>query len=741
MKNKLKLLFVLSLLIICIPGGAYAQTIKLPQDWLLKVGDDISYKEPGFDDSGWQRVKIPTTWEANGHAEYDGYGWFRVHFTADVNNLPGELYLLLGKIDDIDETYLNGELVGASGQVTPVIQSEWNTQRVYKIPPGLLKKDNVIAVRVYDYLYDGGIQPGYIGIYNKEEYIKELHPGPAPKKSFFQVTTANGLIAAVYNEKKQLVETVSPHIFKMYDENKPVSPFLLNLKLNTEEAPVSVSYLQNTHIINIDYKNFSLKLLAPFTYNEKVFYAILDGDDKDISNLNFSYDRNKAEVLTEKAASKQAGGKNRIYYLFSFNDSLHNNSVTIKEAAARLAKTDLVQGELNYMRSIIDKAYKPEGLSADEKNLYEQSISILKMAQVSGKEIFPKSHGQILASLPPGGWNIGWLRDAIYAVMALNRLGLYDEAKAALNFFLNADAGYYVHYIHTDGIDHGVKTDYRLSVCRYFGTGKEESDFNNDGPNIELDGFGLFLTGFSDYIRRSNDIKFLQDNYDVLSKLIADPILTFIVENNLIRIESGPWEYHLPGKQYAFTSAVNSAGLRYFAELCKENNLPGYEKYFEASEKLKKGIMDNMIYEGKLVKGFAKAESPNTLDFYDGGTIEAFNLDVINDKEFFNKYYHEYVKGSKISGRRGFSRLNNPDWYTIGEWPFLNMRFSSSLLKYGNKEEAEKLIDWTTDYSKMNYNYIAELYDYRNENYDGAIPMVGYGAGAYIITLCDYYKK
>jgi GH15 family glucan-1,4-alpha-glucosidase len=732
---------ILLLLLGIMPGSLYSQSLKLPDKWLLKIGDDSTFKNPGFNDRNWQKVIAPTTWEANGHKNYDGYGWFRLHFKADPSKLPEEIYLMLGKIDDIDETYLNGVLIGATGQVKPVIESGWNAQRAYKIPAGLLKKDNVIAVRVYDYLYDGGLQPGYYGIYDRDGYVRIMHPGPGPKKSFFQITTANGLIAAVYNQEKNLIETVTPHMFKMYDEKNDVEPFIKNLKLKSKEEPVSAGYINNTHVINIDYKNFSLKLFAPFAYNQKVFYAVLEGNEKTIGKLDFTFDKGKAKVLTEKAVRKLQDGNIRRYFLFSFSDSVNNNTKIIKTAANMITLVDPVTNEVNYMRNVIQKAYIPEGLSQDEKNLYEQSISILKMGQISDREVFPKSRGQILASLPPGGWNIGWLRDGMYSIMAFSRLGFYTEAKAALNFFLNADAGYYVNFKWKDGVDYGVKTDYRLSVCRYFGMGKEESDFNENGPNIELDGFGLFLTGFTDYIKKSNDVQYLKDNYDVISRLIADPIISFITDNNLIRMESGPWEYHLPGRQYAFTAIVNSAGLRNFAELCKANNLPGYEKYIEASERLQKGIMQNLVFEGKLIKGYEKAASPDTIDFYDGGTVEAFNQDVIKDDEFFKTYYKEYTKGLKINERRGFSRLNNPDWYTIGEWPFLNLRYSSALLKYGLREEAKKLIDWTTDYSKMNFNYVAEVYEYKTENYEGAVPMVGYGAGAYILTLCDYYNK
>jgi len=69
------------------------------------------------------------------------------------------------------------------------------------------------------------------------------------------------------------------------------------------------------------------------------------------------------------------------------------------------------------------------------------------------------------------------------------------------------------------------------------------------------------------------------------------------------------------------------------------------------------------------------------------------------------------------------------------------LRIALSLNIFDYKNKAKLLIDWTTKYSKLNFNFIPELYNYENENYDGAVPMVGYGAGAYILTLSEYYNQ
>ena len=47
----------------------------------------------------------------------------------------------------------------------------------------------------------------------------------------------------------------------------------------------------------------------------------------------------------------------------------------------------------------------------------------------------------MLASLPPGEWTVAWVRDGSYAATAMAVLGMKDEAREALRYYLDADAG------------------------------------------------------------------------------------------------------------------------------------------------------------------------------------------------------------------------------------------------------------------------------------------------------------
>ena len=148
-------------------------------DWKFTTGDDMEWKEPGFDDHAWKSVVVPAYWETQGYKDYDGYGWYRTRFTVPASLASEHLILLLGKIDDVDEVYLNGQRVGRTG-VIPAHGQAWNNDqssykqlRAYSLPPDVLRLDqeNVLAVRVYDGLMQGGIYDGPIGFIERSHYI------------------------------------------------------------------------------------------------------------------------------------------------------------------------------------------------------------------------------------------------------------------------------------------------------------------------------------------------------------------------------------------------------------------------------------------------------------------------------------------------------------------------------------------------------------------------------------------
>lgn len=152
--------------------------INLSGTWKFNLGDIDEWKYPDYDDREWEEIFVPAFWEAQGYKDYNGWAWYRIKFIFPIKFENQKMVLLLGKIDDIDQTFINGTLVGSVGDwnfdnlpETFNQNNEWETNRGYYIPDNLLKsgEENVIAVRVYDGYFDGGIYQGPIGLITQDK--------------------------------------------------------------------------------------------------------------------------------------------------------------------------------------------------------------------------------------------------------------------------------------------------------------------------------------------------------------------------------------------------------------------------------------------------------------------------------------------------------------------------------------------------------------------------------------------
>ena len=64
------------------------------------------------DDNYWKEIFVPAYWEVQGYKNYDGFAWYRKSFVLPEKYSGIKLVLMLGMIDDIDQTYINGTLIG-----------------------------------------------------------------------------------------------------------------------------------------------------------------------------------------------------------------------------------------------------------------------------------------------------------------------------------------------------------------------------------------------------------------------------------------------------------------------------------------------------------------------------------------------------------------------------------------------------------------------------------------------------
>lgn len=162
--------------------------------WKFQVGDRPERSRVDFDDSRWRPLVVPKPWDQQDLGDYDGFGWYRHRFRTDGVSGTESLWLMLGKIDDADEVWLNGVMLGGTGNMDPAeytrgnVQSDWRNYRYYRIPPGLLKPtgENLVAVRVLDVQLDGGIYDGPVGIYRNIDRFARANAQLGPERTYTQ---------------------------------------------------------------------------------------------------------------------------------------------------------------------------------------------------------------------------------------------------------------------------------------------------------------------------------------------------------------------------------------------------------------------------------------------------------------------------------------------------------------------------------------------------------------------------
>ena len=144
--------------------------VNLRCRWRFEIGDHPEYAKPEFDDSDWEKIRVPDTWEEQGFPGYDGFAWYRTSFKLSDKLKDRVIMLNLGYIDDVDQVFINGHYIGGRGSIEPNYVSAYNHLRFYQIPNRLLHfhDKNTLAVRVYDEWGAGGIVSGKIGIYSQK---------------------------------------------------------------------------------------------------------------------------------------------------------------------------------------------------------------------------------------------------------------------------------------------------------------------------------------------------------------------------------------------------------------------------------------------------------------------------------------------------------------------------------------------------------------------------------------------
>ncbi len=375
----------------------------------------------------------------------------------------------------------------------------------------------------------------------------------------------------------------------------------------------------------------------------------------------------------------------------------------------------------------------PAGADALEAAEYAQSQVMLRMGQVT--EAAPAA-GQILAAVSPGEWTITWVRDMAYSTVALVKSGHYPEALAALTFEMNPSfVANYESYLTTTG---GAGVPYQISVCRYYGDGSEWSDSNTDGPNVEFDGFGLFLWALDEYVTASGDTATLNAWWPTIKSKVGDVLVDLQEPSGMIAADSSIWEVHWDGQQHHFTytTAAAANGLCAASDLAtKAGDSASSTTYMTHGQQARDAIVANMRGPSGAL-GQSPEAIASGMQWLDASTIEAFNWGLLNPAgRTASLTMASMLAGLVPPSGRGFMRDQTGAYYDSQEWVFVDLRSAPAFAANGQTTFSSNLFEWNTDQGSDNFYELSELHDATTASYAGAAPMVGFGAGAYILAL------
>ncbi len=378
-----------------------------------------------------------------------------------------------------------------------------------------------------------------------------------------------------------------------------------------------------------------------------------------------------------------------------------------------------------------------------ERKLWRHSEVVLRMGQSREPN---RSNGMIVASLPDGQWFVAWVRDMAYAIDALARMGHQSEARAGIEAYFAAQP--------VGKMEQQVGAPYQISTVRYFGDGSEEPFFTQEGSfNVELDNFGLVLWVLGEYVDRFHDPSILATRtyrgtiYDSAKRYVVEPLLANLEKYQdglIVRQDTSIWEERPKDqKHFAFSSAAAIAGLRRFDELAvAQKDTALHTELARVIPLLDKGFAKAFASTGSI-HGTLEPGIKNEID---GAVLSAINFGVVTDPAVIRGTVDQMARLQVASGgyRRVHSIIEDPKiyeyWYERQEFLFVDISLAEVYLRLGQPGKAAPLIATIVDKAAKDHDHVPEMYvSVVNPLFKGAIgeptgaiPMVGYGAGAYI---------
>ncbi len=746
-------LFLIALSVLSLAVPAHAQDssyIDLRGKAAFRVGDDDVWRSKYIDElEEWNFIPVPGAWETNGFPLLDGFAWYRIRFRIPPALRGDSLLLVMSGVDDADETFLNGVLVGKTGSFPPNIRTELRSLRVYPLPRFIREEHNLLALRVFDKGDEGGITGSIFRIIRAQDIARvldEIVDSPAPAHSLY---ISNGVMVSAISADSGIVRWSRPRPYDRISQDLLTENVLSRMRLTpadggeTSLLPTSIGYLPGTGIVLASYGNgVEAYWYHPRDMEQKVLIAAIRtpvSSEAEVG-ISFTFDR-PAWMYREETTERN--GYRTTYHLLVYNSCC-------MELAERDLDLVLSQGEAVYgldaeiarWRALHEGArFIPGLLNPTEQAVYAQSMITILQSTVreSGG-----GYGQILSGLEPKSRAVCVPTDHLLAVRALAAAGMGDRVREALDYVHGAE---HKHYTLFDvyGEEHGVGYPYLLPPVPWDGSGNEWRWERADEARLRFDGMSWYIEAV-DALREHertlaitsgrsfDDSAWVAPWWGRLSGQVAD-ILSYRLDSiGLLRNDDSPWGSgisELPSVHgtiraiHALDIAVRYAGWM-------RDDLKHY-LYSDAARRAREGIAS--LINRVMTAGKADVLGPLELRVFHPLLCDAVSLGLVDAGSPEARFILDMVETSFAAEDDSLQYNARPDgdWYERQSRPQIALRLARAYAAAGEYRRAEALFSGVTALAAAHSNLLPELVDPVSHGFHGALPSVA-TAAEYILS-------
>lgn len=215
------------------------------ETWKYHAGEgkDSLWMNVDYDDTAWKEITSTQLLEEQNLSFDNGYGWYRkiVQFSDNMKEAvkrKGGVVLHLGKMGSCEEVYLNGKLVGKTGEFPPYYMGYVDFERNYFVAQEDLniEGNNLIAIKLNQGWGAGGFLSKEKLTISASETNDKLALNVAVSDSDYIFMSSNPISIKVNIENKNNWAVVgSLHVTLTTDDYQPVKSDSINIEIDGQK--------------------------------------------------------------------------------------------------------------------------------------------------------------------------------------------------------------------------------------------------------------------------------------------------------------------------------------------------------------------------------------------------------------------------------------------------------------------------------------------------------------------------